>query len=54
MKDTIEKLQRLFDSISCLCAEGPEFYGKIALVEAIGREAMKGYDICKDALQQSV
>ena len=51
MENPIEELQELFNSISCLCAEGPEFLGKMELIEAIGRDARKGYDICKKVLQ---
>jgi len=47
MKEDIKKCQELFDSISCLCCEGPEFMSKIELMSAIGKDAGKGYDICK-------
>ena len=47
MKKDIEKCKDLFESISCLCCEGPEFMSKMKLMSAIGKEANKGYDICK-------
>ena len=52
MEKLIEELKTLFDSIICLCADGPEFHNKLQLVDLIGKEAGKGYNICKTALQQ--
>lgn len=46
MKTNIEKCKDLFESISCLCCEGPEFMTTIELMRAIGKDAGKGYDLC--------
>ena len=46
MKKDIEKCKDLFESISCLCCEGSEFMTKMELMEAIGKDALRGYDIC--------
>jgi len=43
----LQKLQSLFDSIICLAMEGPEFHTKLELMEAIEKEATKGYELCK-------
>ena len=40
----------IFESISCLCAEGPEFHTKLELVELIQAEAIKGYNFCKEKI----
>ena len=47
MKSEIEKCKDLFESILCLCSEGPEFYSKLELMDTIIKEASKGYGICK-------
>ena len=47
MGDPIEQLQRLFESISCLAVEGPEFHTKMEICDIIAKEAARGYDICK-------
>lgn len=47
MKKDIEKCKDLFESISCLCCEGPELMSKMELMSAINKDAGKGYDICK-------
>ena len=44
----VEKCRLLFESISCLCCEGPEFMTKMELMKAIGKDAGKGYDLCKN------
>jgi len=45
-KDTrIEQANRIFESITCLVAEGPEFHTCSKLLEYIGKEAMKGYEL---------
>ena len=44
----LKRLKYLFDSIVCLCAEGPEFHSKLELVEYIQKEAVKGYNLCKE------
>ena len=43
----LEKAQELFESITCLCVEGPEFHTRKELMESILREAEKGYGFCK-------
>lgn len=45
--------KHLFESITCLCAEGPEFHTKMELLEAISREAVKGFNFCKEALKDT-
>ena len=52
MKNIIEQAKDLFESITCLCAEGPEFMKKLELTEAISKEAIKGFNLCKENLQQ--
>lgn len=47
MNEKLAEIKNLFESITCLCAEGPEFMGKLQLVDAIRKEAHKGFDICK-------
>jgi hypothetical protein len=47
MNKTIKELKTIFESISCLCAEGSEFCTKLELTDAIQRDAMKGYKLCK-------
>jgi len=47
MQKIIAEAQKLFESISCLGAEGVEFYSQRAIIEAILREANKGYDLCE-------
>ncbi|KPK01869.1 MAG: hypothetical protein AMK71_04165 [Nitrospira bacterium SG8_35_4] len=54
MRDTIEKAKNLFGSIICLRAEGIEFFSQKEILDSIMKEACKGYDLCKEALQQSV
>lgn len=51
MEETIECIKDLFDSITCLCAEGPEFHTKMELMDLILERSMAGYDICKDMLE---
>lgn len=50
MDELIEQLKNLFESISCLCAEGPEVMTKWQLTEKIQSEAMFGYALCKSNL----
>lgn len=50
-KEQIEEVKNLFDSITCLCAEGPEFYTKMELMDIIVKEAVKGYNLCKSCLR---
>lgn len=48
----IVELQSLFDSIVCLAVEGPELHPILVLMEAIKKEAIKGYDLCKHHLSE--
>lgn len=43
----VREANKIFESITCLCAEGPEFYSKLNLVELIVKEALKGYNLTK-------
>ena len=47
---TVEECKNLFESITCLRAEGVEFYSATEILDSICREAMKGYDLCKNHL----
>jgi len=49
-KNEVTELQELFDSILCLAVEGPEVCSKPKLLEAIRKEAITGYTLCKDHL----
>ena len=49
----IEQLQRLFESISCLAVEGPEFHTKMEICDIIAKEAARGYDICKSIKKEA-
>jgi len=51
MKSDIEKCKELFESILCLCSEGPEFHTKMELMDAVLREARKGFSICRGTQQ---
>ena len=41
----IKQIRAVLESISCLCAEGPEFLGKLDLCDIIQREVLKGISI---------
>ena len=43
----LEKAKNLFDSITCLCAEGVEFHKRHDIIMAVSKEAAKGYLLCK-------
>lgn len=49
-KETIEKAQFLFSSIVCIAAEGMEFMSKVDRIDAMVKEASKGYALCSEAL----
>ncbi len=51
MKTTIEECKDFFESIMCLCVEGPEFHTKMELVDIILAEATNGYNLCKSVEQ---
>ena len=46
MKTNLKEIQLIFDSILCLCIEGPEVCTKADLIEAIVKETEKGYALC--------
>ena len=52
MERELAKLKAIFSIISCYCAEGPEFMTKLQLCDAIQKEALKGYEICKKAISE--
>ena len=51
MTQPLEQAKDLFDSIICLRVEGIEFFNASEILDSILREATKGYDICKEALE---
>jgi len=54
MREQITELKDIFDSIICLAVEGPEFCTKLKLMDAIQKEAMKGYKLCKRHLSSPI
>ena len=44
----IEKIKFCFESILCLCSEGPEFMNKVSLCNLVMKEANIGMDLCND------
>ena len=46
--DKIQEIQQLFNSIICLCVEGPECVSRRKLMDAILRKAEKGHAITKN------
>ena len=51
--DTSKEAQNIFESISCLCAEGVEFMSSKDVIEKIGKLSINGYDLCKRHQQGS-
>ena len=49
--NTLENAMFLFESITCLCAEGPEFMGNLDLCKVIERDAARGFELCGEALK---
>ena len=45
-EEIFKEVELIFDSILCLCIEGPEVCTKAELMEAITKEAEKGYALC--------
>jgi len=41
----VREANKLFESIMCLCSEGPEFHNKLELLDIIKEEAKKGYEL---------
>lgn len=52
MIDRIHNIKILLESISCLCAEGPEFMDKLQLIEAINRDNLLAIKICDDLIRK--
>jgi len=46
----LEEARNLFESIICLCAEGREVVAREHLLDAIEKEAVKGYEATKEAI----
>ena len=46
LRKKLEQAKKLFSSISCLYAEGVEFYTSREILDSIAKEASKGYNIC--------
>lgn len=44
----LDEVQELFNSIICFCVEGREVVARKHLLDAIQREAEKGYEIVKE------
>lgn len=44
--DRVESAKNLFDSITCLCAEGVEFHKQGDIIKAVSKEAVEGYLLC--------
>ena len=40
-----EPIREILESISCICAEGPEFNDKLTLCDAIQKEVQRGIKI---------
>ena len=51
IKSRVDNIRILAESITCLCAEGPEFMTKLELMDHIGKEALKIIKICDDVLK---
>jgi len=47
----LEEARNLFDSIICLCVEGREVVAREHLLDAIEKEAEKGYEITDGILK---
>ena len=51
MTKALEKTRDIFSSITCLRAEGVEFFTQSEILDSISRRAHDGYDVCKKALE---
>ena len=51
--NTLERAKDLFESILCLCVEGPEVMRKLQICEKVGLEALDGMNICEEAIKFS-
>ena len=49
----MDELEKIFDGILCLCAEGIEFMTRTELADAIIKEANKGIKICRAQREDS-
>jgi hypothetical protein len=47
MQRRIAECYKLFEGMTCLCAEGPECMHWSTVLDLICKEAVKGCDICK-------
>jgi hypothetical protein len=52
-KRTIVQAKDLFEGITCLRAEGVEFHTIPQVLDLIARDAHRGYDLCKAALEET-
>ncbi len=50
LKKALVDSRNLFSSITCLRAEGVEFYPSNQILDAIEKEASRGYRICNDVI----
>ncbi len=48
MKEKISDIQKKFESIICICAEGVEFSTITELAKIIEVEAAKGHELCRN------
>ena len=46
----IDEIREVFNSISCLVAEGPEFMTSIQVIDEVSKEAIRGYNLCTHLL----
>ena len=51
VKNPMRRIYQKLESISCLCAEGPEFMGKLQITDAIQKEVHEALEICRSVLQ---
>lgn len=49
IEKALEPIRVKLESISCLCAEGPEFLNKLELCEAIQKETLAALELIKKA-----
>ena len=51
MNETIKQAKDMFESITCICAEGQEVLTKMEMAGWVLKVASKGFDLCKAALE---
>ena len=49
----LKSAQSFFESITCHCAEGVEFFDRATLMETIEGEAMKAYNDIEKAIEEA-